>query len=180
MVVNAITKSGTNTFAGSAGGYFRHDSLNAKDLVLDRVLPYQNQQVSGSLGGPILLDRLHFFVNYEFEREPRVFPYTNRGIFAQFNRDIDDTRTNKLWLARVDFQASNSTRLNFRASGGIHTFGGGGGSGSHPIGFRLRQREGDQYFGSLTSVLGGSSVNELKGGVTFYLRSDRGQYMGRE
>ena len=41
MMVNAITKSGTNTFAGTFGGYFRHDSWNAKDFIQKRVLPVQ-------------------------------------------------------------------------------------------------------------------------------------------
>ena len=68
MVVNAITKSGTNKFNGTAGGYFRSDKFNAADFVAKRVLPYSNQQVSGTFGGPIIKDRLHFFGTYEYER----------------------------------------------------------------------------------------------------------------
>ena len=45
MVVNAITKSGTNAFTGTFGGYFRNDKLNAEDFILQRVLPYSNQQL---------------------------------------------------------------------------------------------------------------------------------------
>src|SRR5215216_4665607 len=37
MVVNAITKSGTNTLTGTFGGYFRNDKLNAEDFILHRV-----------------------------------------------------------------------------------------------------------------------------------------------
>ena len=174
MIVNAITKSGTNTIAGNLGGYFRHDSMMANDLVLGRKLPYQNQQVSGSIGGPILLDRLHFFGNYEYEREPRTFAYVNKGIFKQFNRDISRNRTNKLWLTRIDLQLSPATRFSVRGSGAQNRFFNGGGSGNSPINFRGYSREGDQYFGTLTSVLGGNSVNEMKGGFTFYLRADQG------
>jgi Carboxypeptidase regulatory-like domain len=43
MVVNAITKSGTNNFTGSVGGYFRDDKFNAEDFIQQRVLPYSNQ-----------------------------------------------------------------------------------------------------------------------------------------
>ncbi len=39
MVVNAITKSGTNALTGTFGGYFRNDRLNAQDFILQRVLP---------------------------------------------------------------------------------------------------------------------------------------------
>jgi hypothetical protein len=72
--VNAITRSGTNTFAGTFGGYFRSSRWNSEDPVLQRVVPYQNQQYSTTFGGPILRDRLHFFANYEYEREPRSSP----------------------------------------------------------------------------------------------------------
>ena len=175
MVVNAITKSGTNTFSGSAGGYFRHDSLNAKDSVSERVLPYENQQFSGTLGGPIILDRLHFFAAYEAERQPETRVFSNRGaVFSQFNRDLQFTNLQRKWLARIDFQASASTRLAFRGSGSLNRFVTGGGAGNHPITARWRDREGDEFFWTLTSVLGGSSVNEIKGGMTDYLRSDYG------
>src|SRR5207237_488065 len=64
--VNAITKSGTNTFTGSFGSYFRNSQWNAPDPVLQRVLPYKNQQFSGTFGGPVIQNRLHFFANYEY------------------------------------------------------------------------------------------------------------------
>ena len=40
--INAITKSGTNTLAGTFAGYFRDASINAADKVAGRVLPYSN------------------------------------------------------------------------------------------------------------------------------------------
>src|SRR2546427_10671806 len=72
MIVNAVTKSGTNLFAGSFGGYFRDDKFNAKDFLTHTVLPYSNQQVSTTLRGPIRKDRVHFFSAYEDEREPKT------------------------------------------------------------------------------------------------------------
>jgi len=174
MIVNAITKSGTNTFAGSTGGYFRHDSMNAKDSVANRVLPYQNQQFSATFGGPILLDRLHFFAAYEMERTPQTIVFANKGKYSQFNRDVGFTNIQRKWLARVDFQASSSTRLAFRGSGSLNRFVTGGGAGNHPITSRWRDREGDEFLWTLTSVVGGTSVNEIKVGLTDYLRSDYG------
>src|SRR4029434_5351437 len=77
LQVNAITKSGSNVAGGSLSGYFRDDKFNAADFIqIDpktgkhMVLPYSNQQLSATYGGPILRDRLHFFANYEHEREP--------------------------------------------------------------------------------------------------------------
>jgi hypothetical protein len=48
--VQAISKSGTNQTAGSFYGYFRSDKFNAPDPVAQKVLPYSNQQIGGSLG----------------------------------------------------------------------------------------------------------------------------------
>jgi hypothetical protein len=173
MVVNAITKSGTNTFSGSAGGYFRHDSLNAKDLVADRVLPYQNQQISGTLGGPIVLDRVHFFASYEFDRTPQTFVHNARGPFAIFNRDLALTDRGHKWLGRGDVQLSPSNRISLRFSGQDNLFHSGGGASNAPINGQKRQRLAYQVNGSLTSVIGGTSVNELKGGFTEYERADQ-------
>ena len=84
--VNVITKSGTNTLSGSVSGYFRHDNLNAADFIQNRVLPYSNQQVSTTSGGPIRRDRLHYFFNYEFEREPSTV--THNTPYPSFNIDL--------------------------------------------------------------------------------------------
>src|ERR1044071_2335847 len=63
--VNAITKSGTNSPAGSFAGYFRDDTFNAADFIQNKVLPYSDQQLSATYGGPIRKDRIHYFLNYE-------------------------------------------------------------------------------------------------------------------
>jgi hypothetical protein len=64
-IVNAVTKSGTNTFAGSGYGYFRDTSLNSQDpLSKQRGAPkseFERQLFGGSLGGPVLRDRTFFF-----------------------------------------------------------------------------------------------------------------------
>ena len=57
----------------------------------DRVLPYSNQQFSWTFGGPIRRDRMHFFVNYEFERQPQTISYSS--IYPTFNIDQIDTIT---------------------------------------------------------------------------------------
>ena len=70
--VNVVTKSGTNRLAGSFRANFRDDRFNAEDPVLLRKVPLSNQQYAGSLGGPIMRDKLHYFGFYEYEREPRA------------------------------------------------------------------------------------------------------------
>ena len=70
--VNAVTKSGTNTFHGSAFEFLRHRALNATspfasigpdgDRKNDGLL---RNQYGGTLGGPIVRDRLFFFGAYQ-------------------------------------------------------------------------------------------------------------------
>ena len=76
--INAITKSGTNTFHGAAYGYYRDQSFNGKkvgDNTLTLV-PQNTKIIGGSLGGPIIKNKLFFFVNAEFENTSAPPPGT--------------------------------------------------------------------------------------------------------
>ncbi len=72
--VNVITRSGTNQFHGSAWEFFRNTDLNANSFFdnLDGggVKQVLNQnQVGGSVGGPIKKDKLFFFADYQETRQ---------------------------------------------------------------------------------------------------------------
>ena len=72
-VVAAVTKSGTNTFHGNAYEFFRNTSLDSNNFFLTRSgvqrPPYQRNQFGGTLGGPIIKDRMQFFISYQGSRE---------------------------------------------------------------------------------------------------------------
>jgi hypothetical protein len=68
--VNAITKSGTNRFGGSAFEYHRNDALDARNYFDVGPKPaFTRHQFGGTIGGPIRRDRLFFFTGYEGLRE---------------------------------------------------------------------------------------------------------------
>ncbi len=166
LQVNAITKSGANTFTGSAGGYFRDDSLNAADHVIGEVLPYQNQQFSGTFGGPVFKDRLHFFGNYEYEREPNVAVYTTP--YPHFNQTFDATSKEQKAGGRLDYQFSPRTRLALRGSGSWSDNPAGGSSNTAPIlavGYTYETRN---LLGTLTHVLNDRFVSETRVGHVYY------------
>jgi hypothetical protein len=172
MVVNAVTRSGTNQLAGSFGGYFRDDKFNSKDFLTHNVLPYSNQQTSATLGGPIRRDRIHFFGAYEYEREPKTYTYTNVPYpFFNINQEFP-TRTHKA-LGRVDYQFTPQSRLNVRVSYYNTIFYAGGGATNHPSVGGTRERKSPQFAGTFTHVLNTRSVNEIKAGVTTYERLDQ-------
>src|SRR5438093_4280773 len=128
--VNAVTKSGTNTLSGSMVGNFRDSKFNAEDPVLLRVLPYSNQQISGTLGGPIVKNRLHFFGNYEYEREPRTSIWNTP--YRAFNVELDGIRNVKLGGVRVDHQMSSKMRLMGKVSHSSLWEPFGSGTNNHP------------------------------------------------
>jgi hypothetical protein len=76
--ISVVTKSGTNTFHGTAFEYFRNDKLDANDWFANRnglARPELRQNdFGGVLGGPIVKDKLFFFGSYEGlrVRQPQV------------------------------------------------------------------------------------------------------------
>ena len=68
-VLNAVTKSGTNEFRGSAFFYYQDSSLNAKNFFTERnnleQPDFNYKSIGGVIGGPIVKDKAHFFVSYE-------------------------------------------------------------------------------------------------------------------
>jgi hypothetical protein len=83
MLVNAVTKSGTNELRGSAYGYVRNEQL-ARTTSFVGSSPYRREQFGLSLGGPIVRDRMHFFIAPEFERAmaPTRGPYVGQAAGA--------------------------------------------------------------------------------------------------
>ena len=74
--VNAITKSGTNTFSGSAYVYHRNENLRG-DAVNGKQIPGardvdRNTTYGFTFGGPIIKNKLFFFINGEMAKTPTV------------------------------------------------------------------------------------------------------------
>ena len=80
--INAVTKSGTNTFHGTLYGFYRDQDFNGKKVNGETLTltPQKHQTLGGSLGGPIIKNKLFFFVNAEFEKasQPGI-TYTPAG-----------------------------------------------------------------------------------------------------
>jgi outer membrane receptor protein involved in Fe transport len=70
-VLNAVSKSGTNLFHGTAYGFLRNSKLDARNRISDppTIPPFRRFQFGGGLGGPIVKDKGFFYVNYEGLRQ---------------------------------------------------------------------------------------------------------------
>src|SRR6266851_369737 len=74
--INLITKSGTNNYHGSVFGFFRDQKFNAIDTLAAQngsKPPYSRQFFGGSVGGPIVKDKLFGFFAFERQREHTSF-----------------------------------------------------------------------------------------------------------
>jgi len=120
MQLNAISKAGGNELTGSTYGYFRSDKFNKEDFVADKVLPYKNQQIGGTLGGPLRQDKVHFFGSYEYELEPYTV-FSQPAELPGQTFPFDSQNQTHIQVGRVDVQATNNDHLSFRTTGHIFT-----------------------------------------------------------
>jgi Carboxypeptidase regulatory-like domain/TonB dependent receptor len=66
--VNIVTKSGTNEIHGSAFEFLRNGNLNARNFFAEKHDSLKRNQFGGSIGGPILKDKLFFFGTFQGTR----------------------------------------------------------------------------------------------------------------
>ena len=89
-LINAVSKSGTNQLHGSAFGYMRADWLTSdKDILGNkRNSDFSTYQYGFSLGGPIIKDRMHFFVAWDHQRDTqplRIADIRNESDQVRYN-----------------------------------------------------------------------------------------------
>jgi len=118
-VISAVTKSGGNMFRGEAHYYYEGNAISAgpvKRLVLnpsdDTTVGYfqdskqedNRSEIGGSLGGPIVRDRLFFFGSVS----PRLVRRTNDYLFSEGKVPGSFDRSDDIWQAFGKVTYSNS------------------------------------------------------------------------
>jgi hypothetical protein len=167
LQVQAISRSGTNSLAGTVYGYFRSDKLNAADHVAGRVLPFSNQQAGASLGGPLVRDKAHYFVTYEYERQPNTFVFQPPGYTSTFA--VPTNRKKHSLMARGDYQMSSKNRLMLRyTSSRDNSPYWADQVGAYPTAARQEKQDNWGLTGTWTTVLSNTMVQEVKAGNYYY------------
>jgi Carboxypeptidase regulatory-like domain len=98
-VINLSTKSGTNSFHGSAYEFLRNKVLNANDFFANQGgvarPPFTQNQFGANVGGPVLKDKLFFFSSYEGfrQRKGSIFGPTWVPTAAERNGDFSQIGT---------------------------------------------------------------------------------------
>jgi hypothetical protein len=94
--VNVITKSGTNDWHGTLFEFLRNDDLNANTFFANRQgLPrgkLKQNQYGGTFGGPVLKNKLFFFLSYEGTRQVNAVASLSTSS-VNFPQQLTDNRT---------------------------------------------------------------------------------------
>jgi hypothetical protein len=110
--LSIVTKSGTNKFNGSAFGFYRADQLRTASKLEREFSDYSRDQYGLALGGPIALDRTHFFVSGEEINEDNFVAFRPGGAFVTRSADVDHPFDQTLGFAKVDHKVSDGQTLN--------------------------------------------------------------------
>lgn len=90
--INAITRSGTNAFHGTAYFFGRNQDWVGKSPTGTKVGQFKDQQFGGSIGGPIVTNRAFFFSNIEWGRRDNPSGVSVSGSGQQFGREAEIQR----------------------------------------------------------------------------------------
>jgi hypothetical protein len=173
VIINAITRSGTNQFHGRTFYYYQDEKLNAQNYFLRGLPKPDNGSKQGgfNIGGPIMRNKAFFFFNYErtvLNSAINIqFPQEAAPLATSFSTSYDVNLTN--YFGRVDYQVTPSNLVNFRV-----VYGPNDGVGENAEeerttldGFRYERAPGELLWtGQWNWVIGSSMVSEFKAGST--------------
>ncbi|RLE24772.1 MAG: hypothetical protein DRJ08_00245 [Acidobacteria bacterium] len=137
LIINAVTKSGSNEYHGSAHWFRQTDSMmNANAPSEYDPLPlsmrkndFTKDQFGFTVSGPIIKDKLFFFVAYDAQRRDSTFTWKFRersgyDAFAAAFPDIiaanegpaPETEDNDVYFMKLDWQINENNRLSLRVN----------------------------------------------------------------
>jgi hypothetical protein len=85
--INAITKSGTNDFHGTAFFYGRNEDWVGKGITDQKVSTFNEKQGGGSFGGPVVQNKAFFFGTLDYGRKSRPTGYSVSGTGVNFGNE---------------------------------------------------------------------------------------------
>lgn len=107
-VLSVVTKSGTNDLRGNAFFFYRDDSLTEIEEFQSEKPPFTRRQYGGSVGGPIIRDKTHFFTQYERTDQDLYTTVSTRGIWPQYEGSFLSDQYFQTDTTRFDHQVSKN------------------------------------------------------------------------
>ncbi len=163
-VLNVVSKSGTNALAGTGFGFFRNDRFKSRNY-FEKVKPsFDQQRAGGTLGGPIVRDRTHYFGAYEFVNEDRPLTVSIPAAspLSRLNGTFGAGNTRHLVTGRLDHQLARAHTVMVR---GLYedfsSIGAFGGTTAYSGG-RTQERKSSSILAQETSIVSSRVVNDFR------------------
>jgi len=165
-VLTVVTKTGTNELKGSVYGFFRDDQFNAKTESEKRAgsdkAPYERKQYGGSLGGPFVRDRAHYFGTYEKTDRPSNYTVDTGGIYPEFDGNaVAIPFSDELVTAKATVNITPSQFMQVRYGYQKNTDKYGAGPQAVPSSLGTLANEYESILGGHSWTFGSSRVNEF-------------------
>jgi outer membrane receptor protein involved in Fe transport len=80
--------------------------LNSKTFFEEEKPDYKRYQLGGSIGGPIVTDKAHFFFSYERTDEDVFYTVNTGGVFPEFDGTFASEQWRYMWLAKANYEVS--------------------------------------------------------------------------
>jgi hypothetical protein len=159
IVLNTITRSGTNQLHGRGYYFHRDEGLDARNAFATSQASFEQKQGGGWIGGPIVKDRTHYFFSYEGTSRTTIANVTG----AVDPGDYEVPRTNNQWLAKVTHQLTSAHLLTARVlvDRPVEKNLGVGGLSPPELGVTLKQRDTSSVI-SVGSILSPRALNEVR------------------
>jgi len=170
--VNVITKSGTNALHGSGFYYNQPQSLISDFANGQKPADQKKEQYGASLGGPILKDRLFYFLSYDKQNRNVTIPIAGNvldpDIFARYPQlasgpQYVQGQDGSVLFGRLDAQLADGQRLVLRANQAKYT--GVNGTNSTPSVSQtyngIEGLDSKSYVASYSGVFGRNLLNDL-------------------
>ena len=110
-MLTVVSKSGTNQLHGSGLLFFRDKSLTAPTVFETTKPDYRRYQYGGTLGGPIIQNKTHFFGAFERTDEKQFFTVNSKGIWPQYDGTYLSDQNRWTYSAKIDHQLSATQTL---------------------------------------------------------------------
>lgn len=116
-VVNVVTRSGSDGYHGQGFYLFRDDAAAAGlPHPAELSTPFQRHQLGGRFGGPLIKDKLFFFLDGEHTLQHLAAPVLPPAPFDAFSSTFPAPFKEGEALGRLDYQLTKSARLFYRYS----------------------------------------------------------------
>jgi hypothetical protein len=111
--VNVTTRSGTNHYHGEGYYGFRDQTLDA-NLPGGTDNPFQRNQVGGNFGGPIMKDKVFFFLDAEHTKQDLLNPVLSSGPFSSITGSYNSPFRETEGEGRLDWNINNNYKFFYK------------------------------------------------------------------